>query len=52
MAQETITKLANDPHAEEANDALAVCKACHHLVPRTMVCIYCGAPILFKKPEQ
>lgn len=52
MAQETITELTKDPHAEEANDALAVCEACHHLVPRTMVCIYCGAPILFKKPEQ
>lgn len=51
MAQETITELTKDPHAD-SNDALAVCKACHHLVPRTMVCIYCGAPILFKKPEQ
>ncbi|UCD44686.1 MAG: hypothetical protein JSV27_11325 [Candidatus Bathyarchaeota archaeon] len=50
MAQETIIEIAEDPPADEINDALTVCGACHHLVPRTMVCLYCGAPILFKEP--
>ena len=33
------------------NDALTVCKKCGKLVPRTMMCLYCGNPILYKKQK-
>gem|GEM_PF-5157794 len=32
-------------------DILVVCKRCGHLVPKTQLCIYCGAPILYKPPR-
>jgi len=38
-------------HRDVENEALAVCKSCGHLVPKTMMCLYCGAPILFNKPH-
>ncbi|MBN2336569.1 hypothetical protein JXL21_13505 [Candidatus Bathyarchaeota archaeon] len=40
---------------EKEDDALTVCENCEHIVPKTMMCLYCGAPILFKmhkKPEE
>jgi len=35
----------------EEEDGLIVCNSCRHLVPRTMVCLYCGVPILLRKPR-
>jgi len=33
-------------------EALVICMGCGKLVPRTMMCLYCGAPILFRKPRR
>ena len=30
---------------------LVVCEKCKQLVPNTQFCIWCGAPILYKKPR-
>jgi len=53
MAQETVmdVKTAPSEHRDVENHALVVCRSCGHLVPRTMMCLYCGAPILFKMPR-
>ena len=40
-----------DERDAEKLDALVVCRACGKLVPRTMICLYCGAPILLRKPR-
>ena len=37
---------------EDRNDALTTCKKCGHIVPKTMLCLYCGSPILFKMPSR
>ena len=34
------------------SDALTVCKKCNHLVPKTMLCLWCGSPILFRMPKK
>jgi rRNA maturation endonuclease Nob1 len=52
MAQGAALEQAVEPPIAEANEALAVCKNCNHLVPKTMVCLYCGTPILFKEPRR
>ncbi len=36
---------------DEDDWALTVCKNCEHVVPKTMLCLYCGSPILFKMPK-
>ncbi len=51
MEQQAVIELTEEAPAEEFKDVLVICKSCDHLVPRTMVCLYCGAPILFKKPQ-
>jgi uncharacterized OB-fold protein len=51
MEQQAVVELAEEALAEELKDVLVVCKSCSHLVPKTMVCLYCGAPILFKRPR-
>jgi rRNA maturation endonuclease Nob1 len=47
MTQEYLLK------EKEQNDksALTICENCKHLVPKTMLCLYCGEPILFKMPK-
>ncbi len=52
MAQGAALEQALEPPITEVNEALAVCKNCNHLVPKTMVCLYCGTPILFKEPKR
>ena len=55
MAQQTIFESLTKPvekEAEKVDKALTVCKKCDHLVPKTMVCLYCGAPILFRSPKE
>ena len=49
--QEAVVDLDEETSAE-VDEALVVCGSCEHLVPRTMVCLYCGAPILFRKPRK
>lgn len=51
MAQEAVVELVEEQSTEKVNETLVVCKSCNHLVPKTMVCLYCGAPILFKRPK-
>lgn len=52
MAQQTILDFETSKQDERMSDALTVCKGCGHLVPKTMLCLYCGEPILFKKPRK
>jgi len=52
MAQEAILEQSVETEAEEVHEALSICKSCSHLVPKTMVCLYCGVPILFKEPKK
>jgi hypothetical protein len=45
MAQETIIETQiNDP-SENLHNALIHCKNCKHIVPKTIICLYCGAKI-------
>ena len=48
MTQEAALASPVGPPVKEVNEALTVCGSCDHLVPKTNVCLYCGAPILFK----
>jgi rRNA maturation endonuclease Nob1 len=52
MAQDVALETQPDTPAEKLHEALLVCKSCRHVVPKTMVCIYCGSPILFIEPRQ
>lgn len=52
MAQETVMEVQLETPTEEIHEALLVCSGCSHVVPRTMVCIYCGKPILFNQPQK
>jgi len=52
MAQETVIEHPPETPREEIHEALLVCSGCSHIVPRTMVCIYCGKPILFTQPPK
>jgi len=54
LAQETIieTPIMETVEEEDDIDPLTNCKNCKHLVPTTMLCLYCGAPILFKEPNK
>jgi hypothetical protein len=54
MAQETIITqpVIDVGEEEEETNALTTCKNCKKLVPITMLCLYCGAPILFKDPKK
>ena len=38
-------------NADLDNDAITICKNCKKLVPKTMLCLYCGGHLLFKKPK-
>ncbi len=52
MEQRAALEQTVEPPIAQADEALAVCKSCNHLVPKTMVCLYCGTPILFKEPKR
>ena len=52
MAQEAVVEHQPEPPTEEVHEALMVCTSCSHVVPKTMVCIYCGTPILFAEPAK
>ena len=47
MARETLLEGGSAPveHEDMEEQAVVVCKKCGHLVPRTLMCLYCGAPI-------
>ena len=46
VIQETVVE------KEEIDEALTRCKNCNHIVPKTMLCLYCGSPILYKHPVE
>ena len=52
MAQDVILETQAEAPAEELHEALLVCGGCRHVVPKTMMCIYCGKPLLFVEPRQ
>jgi len=53
MAQELVYETVEQVKegVAEIPDALTVCNECKHLVPKTMLCLWCGSPILFKMPK-
>lgn len=52
MTQKLVYEAAMETIREdEEGGALTVCKNCQHRVPKTMLCLYCGSPILFKMPK-
>lgn len=53
LAQEAIIETPIMETVEEDDfEPLTICKNCKHLVPTTMLCLYCGTPILFKEPNK
>ena len=52
MAQEYVVVHEPAPVQTKLHEALMVCKHCSKIVPKTMLCLYCGAPILYRKPQQ
>jgi len=52
MAQEYV--IIHEPANEEfdLHEALHRCDTCSKVVPKTMLCLYCGTPILYKTPGQ
>jgi hypothetical protein len=53
MSQELTYETVEATSDEErgAASALTVCRECGHLVPKTMLCLWCGSPILFRMPR-
>ena len=43
MAQEAL--LENIDVTKQIHEALYLCEVCDHVVPRTVVCLYCGTLI-------
>jgi len=43
-----LTDFVTDLVTEEIDDDLTKCHKCGKIVPITMMCIYCGAPILYR----
>ncbi len=52
MAQEYVIIHEPAPDEPELHEALHRCDTCTKIVPKTMLCLYCGTPILFKTPGQ
>lgn len=48
MAQDFVVDVPVDKPTG-LDSPLVVCKGCGKLVPRTNLCLYCGAPILYRK---
>jgi rRNA maturation endonuclease Nob1 len=48
MLHETIDDIQDDKLFDEESP-LVICEGCRKLVPRTNLCLYCGAPIQYKK---
>lgn len=42
-------KAAPDEHDKVKGKALVICRKCGKLVPRTIMCLYCGATIVSRK---
>ncbi len=51
MTQELVYEASTDTPKKDDDGALTVCENCQHVVPKTMLCLYCGSPILFKMPK-
>jgi len=52
MAQEYIVIHEPAPTEPELHEALHRCEICTKIVPKTMLCLYCGTPILYRAPNQ
>jgi rRNA maturation endonuclease Nob1 len=49
MSQELLIGISKIKEVED--DAIMICKNCEKLVPKTMLCIYCGGHLLYKRPK-
>ena len=52
MAQEYVIIHEHALEEPELHEALHRCDTCSKIVPKTMLCLYCGTPILYKTPGQ
>ncbi|MBT3285445.1 hypothetical protein HN807_02215 [Candidatus Bathyarchaeota archaeon] len=52
MAQEYVVIHETAPEKLEFHESLHRCVTCSKVVPKTMLCLYCGTPILYKTPGQ
>ena len=50
LAQETVMEEHPEPVVDDPHGILTKCAGCNHLVPKTMVCLYCGHPIMYNAP--
>jgi rRNA maturation endonuclease Nob1 len=52
MTQEYV--VIHEPALAESklHEALVQCDTCTKIVPKTMLCLYCGAPILYREPQE
>ncbi len=48
LAQDSMTNTVENEDVFP-DSPLVVCNGCGKLVPRTNLCLYCGAPILYRK---
>jgi len=46
--QEAVVDLEEIPVVEDTNEATVRCGSCGKVVPRTIMCLYCGSRISFK----
>ncbi len=51
MAQEYIVIHEPASVKPELHEALLQCETCSKIVPKTMLCLYCGTPILYRPPQ-
>jgi len=51
MAQEYVIIHEPEPVEPKLHEALHRCGTCSKIVPKTMLCLYCGTPILYKTPS-
>lgn len=49
MSQEFLYGISKISEVED--DVIIICKNCKKLVPKTMLCLYCGGHLLYKKPK-
>jgi hypothetical protein len=52
MAQEFVVIREVVPVKAKLHEALIECDSCTKIVPITMLCLYCGAPILYREPQE
>ena len=50
--QSPLDQYQGELEPEELHEALHRCDTCSKVVPKSMLCLYCGTPILYKQPGE